>query len=82
MSRLGDEEHPHSIAVMISNGTQEGWKWMEVGRPGAAFVDFLGHRDERIVADDNGWACFTVNPESCSVWVAEAQLPELHAMLP
>jgi len=81
-SRLGDNLHPHSLAVMISNGTQEGWKWMEVGRPGAAFVDLFGHRGERIVANEDGWARFTVNPESCSVWVAEEQLPELNAMLP
>ena len=81
-SRLGDDLHPHSLGVVISNGTEEGWKWMEVGRPGAAFVDLFGHREERIVANEDGWARFTVNPESCSVWVAQEQLPDLHAMLP
>ncbi|MGD2064015.1 MAG: DUF1939 domain-containing protein, partial [Nitrospirota bacterium] len=81
-SRLGDADHPHSMAVVLSNGRQEGWKWMDVGRPGAAFVDLLGHRGERIVANEDGWGRFTVNPESCSVWVAEEQVPQLHAMLP
>ncbi len=56
------------MAVVLSNG-HDGWKTMKLGRPGQVFVDILGNRTEKIVVRDDGWADFTVNGGSVSVWV-------------
>ncbi len=56
------------LAVVISNG-DDGWKHMRLGEPGQVFVDLLGHRTEEIIIDKDGWADFTVNGRSVSVWV-------------
>jgi len=67
--RTGNAEKPPCV-VIISNGkaTQ---KEIDLGKEfaGATFQDFLGHRTETLQCDKNGKACFTVNPESVSVWV-------------
>lgn len=56
------------LAVVMSNGDY-GWKHMRLGHPGQVFVDALGHRGEEIVIGDDGWADFTANGRSVSVWV-------------
>lgn len=56
------------MAVVMSNG-DDGWKTMRLGRPGQVFVDLLGNRGEEIVINDDGWADFTVNSGSVSVWI-------------
>ena len=80
-TRLGDKNHPKSMAVIMSNSYTEGWKWMEVGLADTPFIDLLEHRSERIFTNMHGWGRFTVNPESCSVWVPEALLPGINSML-
>ena len=56
------------MAVVMSNGG-DGWKTMKLGQPGQVFVDALGNRREEIVIGPEGWADFTVNGGSVSVWV-------------
>lgn len=56
------------MAVVLSNG-DDGWKTMKLGTPGQVFIDALGNRDEEITVGENGWADFTVNAGSVSVWV-------------
>ena len=56
------------MAVVLSNGA-EGWKRMKIGYPGETFVDALGNRPEEICIGPDGWADFTVNGGSVSVWI-------------
>ena len=56
------------MAAVLSNGS-DGWKRMKLGTPGEIFVDALGNRSEEIVIGADGWADFTVNGGSVSVWV-------------
>ncbi len=69
-TRLGDDEHAKAMAVIMSDGA-EGFKWMEVGRPRAKFVDITEHVKEPIYTNDWGWAEFRCNGGSVSVWVQE-----------
>jgi alpha-amylase len=69
-TRLGDEAHPRAMAVLLSDGP-EGTKWMEVGRPGAAFADATDHVPGRIHANEHGWAEFRCRGGSVSVWLEE-----------
>jgi alpha-amylase len=55
-------------AVVISNGDY-GWKHMKAGVPGQVYIDLLGNRDEQIVIGEDGWADFTCNGNSVSVWI-------------
>ena len=67
-TRLGDEDHPGGLAVLLSNG-DEGTKLMEVGQPNATFVDITGHITESVITNDDGWGDFRCNAGSVSVWV-------------
>ncbi|EOX4466110.1 alpha-amylase [Vibrio sp. 2026] len=67
-TREGDAKHPHSMAVIMSDGPG-GSKWMYTGKPSARYVDKLGIRTEEVWTDANGWAEFPVNGGSVSVWV-------------
>jgi len=69
-TRLGDENHPKSLAVLMSDGPP-GSKWMEVGKPGAGFTDLTGHVKEPVRANSDGWAEFFCNGGSVSVWLQE-----------
>ncbi len=69
-TRLGDEAHPQAMAVLLSDGP-EGSKWMDVRRPGARFIDRLGHMDGEVVANEHGWAEFRCAGGSVSVWVEQ-----------
>ena len=70
-TRLGDEEHPGGIAVVLSNG-EEGTKWMEVGQPNTTYVDLTEHISEPITTNDEGWADFRCLAGSVSVWIPQA----------
>ncbi|MEH2162268.1 MAG: alpha-amylase [Nostoc sp.] len=70
-TRLGDEEHPGGMAVVLSNG-EEGTKWMEVGQPNSAYIDITEHFSEPITTNDEGWADFRCNAGSVSVWVPQS----------
>ncbi|VEF08683.1 alpha-amylase [Streptococcus dysgalactiae subsp. equisimilis] len=69
---LGDEEHPHPLAVILSNG-DEGWKHVEIGQDfvGQTFVDYLGHCSEKVVVAEDGWLDIKVEAGSISAWVPE-----------
>lgn len=70
-TREGDAEFENSgLAVVATNG-EGGCKDMYVGKhfAGTTFVDALGNRDHKVVINDYGVGCFTVNGGSVSVWV-------------
>ena len=70
-TRLGNEEHPGGMAVVLSNG-DAGTKWMEVGQPNCTYIDITEHISEPIETNDEGWAEFRCNAGSVSVWVPQA----------
>jgi alpha-amylase len=69
-TRLGDEKHPKAMAVLMSDGPA-GFKWMEVGKPNAKFVDLTEHVREPVYTNESGWGEFLCPGGSVSVWVQE-----------
>ena len=71
-TRLGDEEHPHAMAVIMTNG-EDGFKDMELGQlhAGKTYYDFLGHCPETVTLNEKGWGSFQVKAGSVSVWVEQ-----------
>ena len=67
-SRLGTHEHPHAMAVILSDGP-DGSKWMDVGKRDAEFVDITGHVGGRVKSNSDGWGEFRCLGGSVSVWV-------------
>lgn len=65
---LGNREHPKAMAVIMSDGPA-GWKWMEVSKPHAKFIDVTEHINEPVYANEYGWAEFRCQGGSVSVWV-------------
>lgn len=70
-TRLGDEEHPGGMAVVLSNGG-EGSKFMEVGQPNRTYIDITENIKESITTNNEGWADFRCNGGSVSVWVPQS----------
>lgn len=69
-TRLGDDEHPRAIAVVLSNGWG-GTKWMEVGKPNTTFHDITHHVKEPVTTNNEGWGGFRCQGGSVSVWVSD-----------
>ncbi|HIK08234.1 MAG TPA: alpha-amylase [Trichormus sp. M33_DOE_039] len=69
-TRLGDEDHPKAMAVIMSDGS-EGNKWMEVGKPNTKFIDLTQHIKEPVYTNEWGWGEFRCLGGSVSVWVQE-----------
>ena len=69
-TRLGDEKHPGSMAVLMSNG-DDGWKWMETGRPNTAYSDITGHITKPVVTNGDGWGNFLCAGGKVSVWLSD-----------
>lgn len=69
-TRLGDENHPKAMAVLMSDGS-EGSKWMEVGKPNATFYDLTEHIKETVDTNEHGWGEFRCNGGSVSVWIEQ-----------
>jgi alpha-amylase len=69
-TRLGNDEHPGGLAVVLSNGA-DGVKRMEVGVANAPYVDATEHVAEPVVTDGAGWGDFRCRAGSVSVWVPE-----------
>jgi alpha-amylase len=67
-TRLGTEEYPGGMAVVLSNG-DEGSKYMEVGQLNCTYIDITEHIAEPITTNDEGWADFRCLAGSVSVWV-------------
>jgi len=69
--RHGTADGPGCV-VILSNGA-EGKKTVDLGSDhGGTYVDFLGHRDDRIEVGEDGKAIFPTHGGSVSVWVREA----------
>jgi alpha-amylase len=71
-TRLGDAVHSGGLAVLMSNG-DDGYKWMEVGHPGAVYRDSTGHCAETVVSNQYGWGEFRCMGGSVSVWVRDQE---------
>ncbi len=69
-TRLGDDEHPGGMAVILTNG-DEGFKSMEVGQSNCKYIDITEHIKEPVITDDNGWGDFRCLAGSVSVWIRE-----------
>ncbi len=67
-TRTGDPQHPRSMAVLLSNGS-DGYKWMDTGAPKAVFYDITRHIQEPVVTNEYGWGEFRCNGGSVSVWL-------------
>ena len=71
-TRLGDEEHPGAMAVVMSNGWG-GKKWLEVGQPNTTFLDITNHIGELVQTNENGWGEFSCKGGSVSVWIQDSR---------
>lgn len=67
-TRLGNEEYPGGVAVLLSNG-EGGSKYMEVGQPNRTYIDITEHVGEPVITNEHGWGEFRCNGGSVSVWV-------------
>jgi alpha-amylase len=67
-TRLGDDDHPGGMAVVLSNGS-DGTKSMEVGHPNCTYIDITEHMSEPVTTNDEGWGEFCCKGGSVSVWV-------------
>ncbi|WP_414545072.1 alpha-amylase [Nostoc sp. CCY0012] len=67
-TRLGDEDHPQGMAVIMSDAS-EGIKWMEVGKPNTKFIDLTEHIKEPVYTNEWGWGEFRCLGGSVSVWI-------------
>jgi alpha-amylase len=69
-TRLGNDEHPQAMAVIMSDGA-EGFKWMEVGRANAKFIDLMEQINDPVYTNEWGWGNFRCQGGSVSVWVQQ-----------
>jgi alpha-amylase len=69
-TRLGNEEHPGGVAVVLSNG-DAGSKWMQVGHPNSVYCDSTEHIKEPVTTNDDGWAEFRCPAGKVSVWTPQ-----------
>jgi len=69
-TRLGNEEHPGGMAVVLSNGAS-GTKFMEVGQPNCTYIDITECIDQPVVTNDEGWGEFSCQGGSVSVWLPQ-----------
>jgi alpha-amylase len=75
-TRLGDAEHPDSMAVVMGNGTP-GTKWMDVGKPNTTYIDFTKTIETPVMTNADGWGEFGTHGGSVSVWIPVKSL-DLH----
>lgn len=69
--RLGDDEHPGGMAVVLTNG-EGGSKRMNVGHPNCVYTDVTEQVKDSVTTDDEGWADFSTNGGSVSVWLQQS----------
>ncbi|AFY95212.1 alpha-amylase [Chamaesiphon minutus] len=67
-TRLGNPEHPASMAVLLGNG-KPGSKWMNVGKPNTTYIDMTESVAIKIRTNADGWGEFVCNGGSVSVWI-------------
>lgn len=72
--RHGNEEHPGSLAVVISTGEAQILK-MNVGenQAGKVYVEITGDNDNEITIDENGDGEFEVGPGTLTCWVEKME---------
>lgn len=70
-TRLGDDAHYKSGMAVIISDKYEGSKRMYVGKNfvGDKFTDALGHRENEIIIDEEGFGNFVVNGGQVSVYI-------------
>lgn len=70
-TRLGDDAHYKSGMAVIISDKYEGSKRMYVGKnfDGDKFTDALGHREDEIIIDEEGFGNFVVNGGQVSVYI-------------
>lgn len=70
-TRLGDDNHYKSGMAVIISDKYDGSKRMYVGKDfaGNKFTDALGHREDEILIDEEGFGNFVVNGGQVSVYV-------------
>lgn len=68
-TRLGNEEHPGSLAVVVSTGDMASLR-MFVGtdQAGKVYHDLTGASPHEIKIEQDGWANFEVGPGDVSCW--------------
>jgi alpha-amylase len=69
-TRLGNAEHPGSMAVALSNG-DAGSRWMNMYRPNRSFYDATGHFSHKVTTNGDGWGEFPCPASNVSVWLQE-----------
>lgn len=69
-TRLGTDEHPGGVAVVLSNG-DTGHKWMEIGPAKTTYMDLTGNIEQTVTTNHQGWAEFPCLAGSVSVWVPQ-----------
>ncbi|KAK9720282.1 hypothetical protein K7432_004210 [Basidiobolus ranarum] len=69
--RMGKEDDQSKACAVVLTNSDAGEKRMEVGqdRAGQKWRDFLGHCEDEVVIEEDGWANFKANGGSVSVWV-------------
>lgn len=67
-TRLGTNEHPGGMAVILSNG-DEGKKSMETGQANTVYIDVTEHCELPVTTNEEGWGDFYCRAGSVSVWV-------------
>ncbi len=67
-SRVGDDEHPGGIAVLMSNG-DDGLKAMQTSVGNQIYHDVTGAVPETVQTNEEGWGDFRCKGGSVSVWV-------------
>lgn len=70
--RLGNNEHPNPLAVILSNHENENIR-MKVGKDfaGKIFYDATGNCDNLVTIDENGYGDFLVMGRSFSTWIPQ-----------
>lgn len=72
--RHGDDEHPGTLAVVISTGDMNQLR-MQVGEihAGKTFVELTGDNPNEIVIDEEGYASFEVGPGTLTCWAEKLE---------
>lgn len=70
-TRLGDDDHYKSGMAVIISDKYDGSKRMYVGKnfAGDKFTDALGHREDEVIIDEEGFGNFVVNGGQVSVYI-------------
>ena len=73
-TRHGDEEHPGSLAVVISTGDMTSLR-MDVGedQAGKVYVELTGENENEVTIDEDGFGEFEVGPGTLCCWAEKIE---------